>query len=101
MAGSLSTDPGGGECKSWAELQRDVLGVILNELILPDFIRFCVVCKSWLSVTLDHKHKRMETINQQVPMLMIPQEGSKKHWNLYSLCENKVYGYVQKKKTLG
>ncbi|XP_027097300.1 F-box protein SKIP23-like [Coffea arabica] len=33
----------------------------------------------------------METINQQVPMLMIPQEGREEHWNLYSLCENKVY----------
>lgn len=66
----LSSTPS--DCSSnWASLPDDLLNSII-EKVLPNlsyYIRFSAVCKSWNSLVLNHKEKRILLNNHQLPFL--------------------------------
>lgn len=55
----------------WESLPHDLLRSITNKLAtLYDFVRLTLVCKSWRSMALSHKEKRIQlTNNHQLPFL--------------------------------
>ncbi|CAI9100463.1 OLC1v1037574C1 [Oldenlandia corymbosa var. corymbosa] len=83
----------------WSNLPAELLDAILRQVfLLPDYIRFGAVCKSWRSIMVDQKPQRIASIHKQPPMLLIAKQHDYFHnapnsisFKLYSIVEDKVY----------
>ncbi|CAK9142477.1 unnamed protein product [Ilex paraguariensis] len=82
--------------RDWAWLPEGLLHSILEKLVaLPDYVRFSVVCKSWLSVAV-LRRRLNTTIHNQIPLLILPPRntGSSDQRNsLYSVTDKREYNF--------
>ncbi|KAF7035424.1 hypothetical protein CFC21_046305, partial [Triticum aestivum] len=70
--------------KDWANIQTDIVGLIIKKLGIPDYIRFRAVCTSW-----NHICKEVSNHPRVDPWLMLPTkplDGAK----FFSLPEKKT-----------
>lgn len=74
----------------WANLPEHLLYLILERFeFLSDFVRFSVVCTSWLCVAKDNRKLAEMLSRRQPPMLLIASD-KKDTWNVYNFMHDKV-----------
>lgn len=74
----------------WAKLPEDLLYMILERFeFLSDFVRFSVVCTTWLCVAKDNRNLAEMLSRCQPPMLLIASDKMDT-WNVYNLMDDKV-----------
>ncbi|CAI9108010.1 OLC1v1007518C1 [Oldenlandia corymbosa var. corymbosa] len=99
MEGSLSViNPQKRSLRDWRDLPPELLDVIVSKVFYVfDYIQIGAVCKSWRSVALNQKPKRMSTIQQQPPLLLIENSKSQTNYKLYNVGEERFYNTPQLK----
>ncbi|KAF3457415.1 hypothetical protein FNV43_RR02073 [Rhamnella rubrinervis] len=71
----------------WAIFHTDLLETMLDKLVLSDYIRCSAVCKSWNSIVLNHKQKRIRLSNHQLPWQLIIHLGYENGQKIFGLYD--------------
>ncbi|XP_077225988.1 putative F-box protein At1g44080 isoform X2 [Tasmannia lanceolata] len=72
---------------TWGELPKEIIELILNHLILADYIRFGAVCVSWRLAVAEKRYPPAP----QLSWIMISEDLNRQKWSFYSPSEVRVY----------
>ncbi|XP_077223908.1 putative F-box protein At1g65740 [Tasmannia lanceolata] len=80
-------EPTGREDSKWSQLPKEIMELILKQLILSDYIRFGAVCVSWRSVATEKRYPPVP----QLPWIMLSKCSKSEIRAFYSPSEDRIY----------